>query len=72
MTDASRPSSTGEAGRPPARSEREAAHGHDEELVDEASAESFPASDPPAFTHSHAGPPVHADPAPDDPAGTGG
>ena len=30
---------------------------HEESLVDEAVDESFPASDPPASTHTHAGPP---------------
>lgn len=44
--------------------DREAEHGHDDELVDEASAESFPASDPPPFSHSHAGTPLQEEPAP--------
>ena len=42
-----------------ARPDREAEHGHTDETVNEASEESFPASDPPAFTHAHAGPPKH-------------
>lgn len=37
----------------------ESAHDHDDAGVDEASDESFPASDPPASTHTHAGPPPH-------------
>ena len=43
----------------PGAAARESAHGHGEEGVDEASEESFPASDPPASTHTHAGPPRH-------------
>jgi len=39
----------------PGAAARESAH--DDEGVDEASDESFPASDPPASTHTHAGPP---------------
>jgi len=41
----------------PGAAARESAHAHDDELADEASDESFPASDPPASTHTHAGPP---------------
>ena len=49
----------GDLPAPAARPDREAEHGHRDETVDEASDESFPASDPPAFTHSHAGAPPH-------------
>ena len=53
-------------GRPPAdpcsQTEAEAQRVRDEEL-DEASAQSFPASDPPSSTSAHAGPPVRPDPS---------
>ena len=50
----------GEHGDPPATpsaDEREALRAHQEEMLDEELDESFPASDPPAHTHTHAGPP---------------
>jgi hypothetical protein len=51
----------GAHGGPPATSaavERASAHDHADAGVDEASDESFPASDPPASTRAHAGPPA--------------
>lgn len=39
----------------PGAAERESTH--EDEALDEALEESFPASDPPASTHTHAGPP---------------
>jgi hypothetical protein len=51
-------------GRPPdelySQTEREEQRVYDEE-IDEASAQSFPASDSPSSTSSHAGPPVRPD-----------
>ena len=46
----------------PGSAAAESAHDHDDALVDEASDESFPASDPPASTHTHAGPPDPQEP----------
>lgn len=61
MTDPTPETRAGEHGDLPATptaDEREAAlRAHEEELLDEELDESFPASDPPAHTHTHAGPP---------------
>jgi hypothetical protein len=41
----------------PGAAARESAHARDDASVDEASEQSFPASDPPTSTRTHAGPP---------------
>lgn len=48
-------SSDPDRGEAPLTSSRRAQH----DSVDETSEDSFPASDPPAWTHVHAGPPRH-------------
>jgi hypothetical protein len=49
------PGEHGDLPATPGAAERESAH--EDEALDEALDESFPASDPPASTHTHAGPP---------------
>ena len=48
---------TGEHGDLPTTPTADEVRAHEEELLDEELDESFPASDPPAHTHTHAGPP---------------
>lgn len=57
MTDPTRATRAGEHGDLPATPTADEVRAHEEELLDEELDESFPASDPPAHTHTHAGPP---------------